>query len=66
MLKKPWITTAILRPMPNKDKLHKKYLKQKRFLINTVLHEIFKRNRNTIKKLLRSPLLQPILHPGPK
>ena len=49
-----------------KGKLHKKYLNQKRFLINTVLHEIFKRNRNIIKKLLRAPLLQPLLYPGPK
>ena len=32
------------------DKIHKKYLIQKRFLINKVLHEIFKRNRNIIKK----------------
>ena len=42
VLKKPWITTAILRPMPNKDKLHKKYLKQKSFLINTVLQRYVK------------------------
>ena len=36
--------------MHNKDKLHKKYLIQKRFLINKVLHEIFKRDRNINKK----------------
>ena len=65
-LKKSWITTAILRPMYSKDKLPRKYLNQKRFLINAVLHEIFKRNKNTIKKLLRTPLLQPLLHPGSK
>ena len=64
-LKKTWITTAILRSMHNKDKLHKKYLNQKIFLIDAVLHEIFKRNRILIKKLLRTPLLQPLLHPGP-
>ena len=64
-LKKTWITTAILRSMHNKDKLHKKYLNQKRFLIDAVLHEIFKRNRILIKKLLRTPLLQPLLHLGP-
>ena len=38
--------------MHSTDKLHKKYLNQKRFLINAVLHEIFKSNRNTIEKLL--------------
>ena len=54
-LKKPWITTAILRSMRNKDKLHKKYLNQKRFLIDTVLHDTIKRNRNMIEKLLRTP-----------
>ena len=35
--------------MDNKEKLQKKYVNQKRFLINTVLHEIFKTNRNIIK-----------------
>ena len=50
--------------MDNKKKLHRKYVNQKIFLINTVLHEIFKRNRNVIKKLLWTPLLQPLLHPG--
>ena len=36
--------------MYNKQKLHGKYRNQKRFLINKVLYEIFKRNRNIIKK----------------
>ena len=36
--------------MHNKEKLHQKYLIQKTFLINKILHEIFKRNRNIIKK----------------
>ena len=36
--------------MHNKEKQQKKYLDQKRFLINKVLHEIFKSNRNVIKK----------------
>ena len=49
-LRKTWITTGIRRSVHNKDKLHKKYLNQKRVLINKVLHEIFQRNRNTIKK----------------
>ena len=39
-----------------------------RFLINEVLHDIFKGNKNMIKKLLRTPklepLLEPLLHPG--
>ena len=48
-LRKPWITTTILRSMDNKEKLHQKYVNQKRFLINTVLHQIFKRNRNINK-----------------
>ena len=52
MLKKPWIRTGILISNHYKEKLHKKYLIQKRFLINEVLHDIFKRNRNTIKKTL--------------
>ena len=52
--------------MHNKDKLHKKFLNQKIFLIKAVLLEIIKMNKNTIKKLLQSPLLQPLLHPGPK
>ena len=34
-----------------------KYLNKKIFLIDKVLHEIFKRNRNIIKKLLRTPKL---------
>ena len=34
----------------NKEKLCKKYLNQKTFLINNFLHEIFKRNRNIIKE----------------
>ena len=42
VLKKPWITTAILWPMPNKDKLQKRYLKQKRFLTNTVFQRYVK------------------------
>ena len=50
--------------MDNKEKLHKKYVNQKIFLINTVLYEIFKRNRNVIKKLLWTPLLQLLLNPG--
>ena len=54
----------MLRSMDNKKKLHRKYVNQKIFLINTVLHDIFKRNRNVIKKLLWTPLLQPLLHPG--
>ena len=49
-LEKLWITTDILRSMPNKEKLHKMYLIQKNLLINKVLHEIFKRNKNIIKK----------------
>ena len=52
--------------MDNKKKLHRKYVNQKIFLINTVLHEIFKRNRNVIKKLPWTKLLQPLLHPEPK
>ena len=32
------------------EKLQKKYLIQKRFLINKVLRKVFKRNRNIIKK----------------
>ena len=36
--------------MHNKDKRQKKYLDQKRFLINKVFHEIFKSRRNVIKK----------------
>ena len=36
--------------MHNKEKLCKKYLNQKTFLINNFLHEIFKRNRNIIKE----------------
>ena len=43
--------------MHNKEKLHKKYLIQARFLINKVLHEIFKKNRNIIKKIVRIPKL---------
>ena len=31
-----------------KEKLHKKYLNQKVFLINKVLYEIFKKKRNII------------------
>ena len=34
--------------MHKKEKLHKKYLNQKIFLINNVLHEILKKNRNII------------------
>ena len=49
-LKKPWITTGILSSMHSKGKLHK--ISQKRFLINKVLHEIFKRNKNITEKLL--------------
>ena len=45
--------------MHNKDTLHKKYLNHKRFSINKVPHEIF-------KSLLRTSLLQALLHPGPK
>ena len=36
--------------MHNKEKQHKKYLILEKFLIDKVLHEIFKRNRNIIKK----------------
>ena len=50
--------------MDNKEKLHKKYVNQKIFSINTVLHEISKRNRNVIKKLLWTPLLRLLLHTG--
>ena len=35
-----------------------------RFLINKVLHDLFKENKNMIKKLLRTPKLEPLLHSG--
>ena len=56
MLKKPKITTGILRSKYNKDKLLKKYLNQKIFKISKV-HEIFKRKINITEKLLRTPKL---------
>ena len=54
-VKKPWITTGILGSMHSKGKLHK--INQKRFLINKVLHEISKRNKNITEKLLWIPKL---------
>ena len=48
-LQKPCKTTAIIRSTHNKDKPHKKYLSHERSIINQVLHEIFKRNRNKSK-----------------
>ena len=39
--------------MHNSDKLHEKYLDEKRFLINKIFYEIFQKDRNKIKKLLR-------------
>ena len=52
--------------MDNKEKLQRKYANQKRFLINTVLHEICKSNRNKIKNLPWTTSLQQLLHPGEK
>ena len=52
--------------MHNKEKLHKKCLIQKRFLINKVLHEIFKKNRNAIKKSRKDTKTDYFTHPGPK
>ena len=52
--------------MHKKEKLHKKYLIQKRFLINNVFHEIFKRNRNIIKKTRNDTKTDYFSHPGPK
>ena len=48
-LKKLWITTGTPRSLYNKDKLHKKYLNEKRNLINKVHHDILKKNRNIIE-----------------
>ena len=48
-LKKLWITTGTPRSIYNKDKQHKKCLKEKRVLINKVLHDILKKNRNIIE-----------------
>ena len=50
LVEKVMVHKGIIRSMNRKDKLHKKYLNEKRFLINKVLHEISKRNRNIIKK----------------
>ena len=38
--------------MHDSDKLHKKYLDEKRFLINKIFYEIFQRDGNKIKKIL--------------
>ena len=46
----PWTKTSFLRSMHNKEKLHRKYVNQKSFSINKVLHKIFITNRNIIKK----------------
>ena len=46
-------------------KINENHLNEKK-IFKRVLHEIFKRNRNIIKKHLRTPILQPLLHLGPK
>ena len=44
-------------------KIVKKERFHMRFLIKKVLHDIFKGNKNMIKKLLRTPKLEPLLEP---
>ena len=52
--------------MHKKEKLHKKYLIQKKFLISKILYEIFKRNRNIIKKICKDTKTDYFTYPGPK
>ena len=52
--------------MDNKEKLHKKYLIQKRFLINKFLHEVFTKNRNIIEKTRKDAKTDYFNHPGAK
>ena len=52
--------------MHNKEKLHKKYLIQKKFLFKKVRHEIFQRNKNIIKKTRKDTKTDYFTHPGLK
>ena len=51
--KKPWITTGILKSIQNRDKLHKKYLKETCEIRKTLLFNEYKKKRNMIILLLK-------------
>ena len=51
--KKPWITSGILKSIHNRDKLHKKYLKENCSSRKSALHDQFKQKRNMIILLLK-------------
>ena len=51
--KKPWITSGILKSIQNRDKLHKKYLKETCNMRKSLLFIDFKKKRNMIIKLLK-------------
>ena len=51
--KKPWITSGILKSIQNRDKLHKKFLKEKCSARKSLLFDEFKKKRNMIIMLLK-------------
>ena len=50
---KPWITSGILKSIQNRDKLHKKFLKEKCLVRKSLLFNEFKKKRNMIIILLK-------------
>ena len=52
--KKPWVTPGILRPIKNKNKLYRKYIRAKDSCRKNILHNEFKKHRNQIDKILNS------------
>lgn len=53
LYEKPWITTGLLKSMKNRDKIHKRFVKEKDVEIKNGLFREYKSKRNMIVKLLR-------------
>lgn len=52
-LKKPWITTGILKSINKKNEIHRKSVKAKNPIRKEELHELYKTYKNSITKLTR-------------
>ena len=50
---KPWITKGILTSVNNKNKTYRKYCKAKNQARRDELHNLFKKYRNTINKIIK-------------
>ena len=52
-LRKPWITTGILKSIAKKNKINRKYNRTKNPIKKEELHQLYKTYKNSITKLAR-------------